>query len=141
MKTPEEIANHPKARLHREIVARLRESGSVKGAEQSWRLFQRNPRVWKRILTFGLALPDRQAKLNKVAFPDSNQCQVDAALEAGNNLNRLHDLACGRASIATDSAGHYKTGAKGLKTIRTAIASRPPGRKLGRGRGTAESQS
>jgi hypothetical protein len=29
MKTADEIANHPKARLHRELVATLRDSGSV----------------------------------------------------------------------------------------------------------------
>jgi hypothetical protein len=36
MKTSAEIADHPKARLHRELVAILRDSGSVKGAEQTW---------------------------------------------------------------------------------------------------------
>jgi hypothetical protein len=47
---------------------------------------------------------------------------VDAALKAGNNLNRLYELACGRASIAKGSAGHYKIGGKGLEIIRHATA-------------------
>jgi hypothetical protein len=125
MKTAIEIANHPKARLHRDIVTRLRDSGSVKGAEQSWIRFRLNPRLWKRIVTYGLSFPQQQAQLNKIAFPDSNAAEVDAALNAGNNLNRLYELACGRASIATDAAGRYKSGAKGLKIVKSAIAVGP----------------
>ena len=143
MKTAEEIANHPKARLHRELVARLRDAGSIQGAEGSWARFRLNSRLWKRIVTYGLTLPERQAQLNKVAFPDSNPAEVDAALNAGNNLNRLHDLACGRASLATDSAGHYKTGAKGLKIIPHVTVPAAPSRlrEPARDRGTAESRS
>ena len=118
MKTPAEIANHPKAQLHREIVARLRVFGSIEGARLSWNQFRLNPRLWKRIVTFGLAAPESQAKLNKIAFPDFNLAEVDAALRAGNNLNRLNELACGRASIAKDSTGHYKIGTKGLKIVK-----------------------
>jgi hypothetical protein len=122
MKTPTEIANHPKARLHRELVEALRASGSVKGAEQTWLRLRLNARLWKRIVTYGLGLRERQLQLNKVAFPDANAAEVDAALRAGNNLNRLHELACGRASIARDSAGHYKMGKKGLMIVRHATA-------------------
>jgi hypothetical protein len=118
MKTATEIANHPKARLYREIVVRLRGARSLEGAAQSWVHFQRHPRLWKRIVTYGLAVPERQAKLNKIAFPEFNLPEVDAALNAGNNLNRLHELACGLASIKTDSAGHYKMGDKGLMIVR-----------------------
>ena len=118
MKTAAEIANHPKARLHRELVERLRASGSAKGAEQSWIRFQRNPRLWKRLVTYGLGQPEQQVKLNKIAFPDSNLAEVDAAIKAGNNLNRLYELARGRASLARDSAGQYKKGGKGLRIIR-----------------------
>lgn len=117
MKTAIEIANHPKARLHRELVARLRDSGSVYGAEETWGRLRLNARLWKRIVTYGLALPERQSQLNKIAFPDCNLAGVDAALEAGNNLNRLYELACGRASVACDSTGSYKLGSKGLKII------------------------
>ena len=122
MKTPAEIANHPKARLHQEVVATLRASGSVKGAEQTWVRLRLNTRLWKRIVTYGLGLRERQLQLNKIAFPDGNAADVDAALRAGNNLNRLYELARGRASIARDSAGHYKVGAKGLKIVRHATA-------------------
>ena len=72
MKTATEIANHPKARLHRELVERLRASGSAKGAEQCWIHFQLNSRLWKRIVTYGLGLPEKQSLLNKIAFPDFN---------------------------------------------------------------------
>jgi hypothetical protein len=143
MKTAAEIANHPKARLHREIVERLRDARSLEGAAQTWLRLQRHPRLWKRIATFGLAVPERQAKLNKIAFPDSNLAEVDAALRAGNNLNRLYQLACGRASLVTDVAGHYKVGGKGLKIIQHATVPRTPSRAQAtiRGRDTAESQS
>lgn len=122
MKTAAEIANHPKARLHRELVERLRASGSMKGAEQIWRQLRLNARLWKRIVTYGLGLRENQLLLNKVAFPDLNMAEVDAALRAGNNLNRLHELACGGASIAKDASGNYKIGSKGLRIIRHATA-------------------
>jgi hypothetical protein len=115
MKTATEIADHPKARLHRELVARLRDSGSVDGAEKTWDRLRLNARLWKRIVTYGLALPARQSQLTKIAFPDCNLAEVDAALEAGNNLRGLHALACGRSSLAKDSSGNFKTGGKGLK--------------------------
>ena len=104
MKTPDEIANHPKARLHRELVGRLRDSGSIYGAEKMWDHLRLNVRLWKQIVTYGLASPERQSQLNKVAFPDCNPAEVDAALEAGNSLARLYDLACGRASLASRGA-------------------------------------
>ncbi|MEY2498205.1 MAG: hypothetical protein QOD12_1761 [Verrucomicrobiota bacterium] len=117
MKTAAEIANHPKARLHRELVETLRASGSMKGAEQTWTRLRLDARLWKRIVTYGLSLPEKQLLLNKIAFPDFNGAEVDAALEAGNNLHKLHELATGRASIAQDAAGNYKIGGKGLKTV------------------------
>jgi hypothetical protein len=143
MKTTAQIANHPKARLHQEIVAVLRASGSIEGAEQTWRRLPLNPRLWRRIATYGLDRPERQTKLNKIAFPHSNLAEVDAALKAGNNLNRLYDLASGHASIATDSAGRYKIGAKGLKIIQHAAVSRAPSRahETSHDRGIAESRS
>jgi hypothetical protein len=62
--------------------------------------------------------------MNKIAFPDCNLVEVDAALEAGNNLRGLHALARGHSSLARDSSGHYKQGEKGLKIVKT--AARPP---------------
>ena len=94
----------------------------MKGAEQTWVRLPLNARLWKRIVTYGLGLRERQLQLNKIAFPDVNAVEVEAALKAGNNLNRLYELACGRASVAKDSAGHNKVGAKGLKIIRHAPA-------------------
>ena len=120
MKTPEEIANHPKARLHRELVSKLRASGSMKGAEHTWTLLRLNQRLWKRIANYGLECPRRQLQLNTIAFPDSNWMEVDAALRAGNKLNKLYELACGTASIAKDSAGNYKAGVYGLKIVKHA---------------------
>ena len=105
MKTAAQIASHPKARLYRELVATLRASGSVKGAEQAWLRFRLNARLWRRIVNFGLGSNERQFQLTKVAFPDSSPVDVDAALNAGNNLNRLYELACGRASIVKDFGG------------------------------------
>jgi hypothetical protein len=124
MKTAAEIANHPRASLYRELVERLRASGSAKGAQLSWTRFKLNPRLWKRIVTYGLALSERQSQLNKIAFPECNLAEVDAALAAGNNLGRLFELASGHASIAKDSAGHYTTGNKGLMIVKHAAASR-----------------
>lgn len=124
MKTAAEIANHPKARLHRELVERLRASGSAKGAEQSWIRFQLNPRLWKLVVTYGLGVPEKQLLLNKIAFPDFNAAEVDAALKAGNNLHKLHELASGRASIAKDLEGLYKVGNRGLMIVKHAAAGR-----------------
>jgi hypothetical protein len=120
MKIPAEIANHPKARLHQELVATLRASGSVKGADETWSHLKLKPRLWKRIVTYGLGLRERQLQLNKIAFPDADAAEVDAALRAGNNLNRLYELACGRASIARDTEGRHKMGRKGLVILKHA---------------------
>ena len=118
MKTATQIADHPKARLHREIVARLRVFGSIEGARLAWPRFRENRRLWKQIVTYGLSDRERQAKLNRIAFPETNFDAVEAALQAGNNLNRIDELACGRASLALDSDGRHKIGAKGLKIVR-----------------------
>jgi hypothetical protein len=127
MKTPAEIANHPKARLHRDLVAMLRASGSVQGAEQTWLRLRLNARFWKRIVTYGLGLRERQLQLNKVAFPDANATEVGAALQAGNNLRKLYELACGHASIAKDSAGRYRLGRKGLMIVKEVTSGLPHG--------------
>jgi hypothetical protein len=122
MKTPAEIANHPKARLHRELVEALRASGSLKGAEQTWMRFRLNARLWKRIVNYGLGQREKQLVLNRIALPEFNGAEVDAALRAGNNLRNLYDLACGRASVTRDAAGDPKIGNKGLKIVRHAVA-------------------
>lgn len=118
MKTAAQIASHPKARLHRELVTRLRAFGSIEGANRAWQRFPLHSQLWRRIVTYGLSATESQAKLNKIAFPETNFADVDAALQAGNNLNRIYELARGRASIARDSAGHRHIGAKGLKIVK-----------------------
>lgn len=129
MKTAAQSASHPMARLQRDIVARLRAFGSIDGAKLGWTRFRENSRLWKRIVIFGLDLPERQAKLDRIAFPETNFAQVDAALKAGNNLDRVHELAVGLASIATDSTGHFKIGRSGLKIVKrqpNRISPKPP---------------
>lgn len=121
MKTAARIADHPKARLHREVVTRLRAFGSIEGAKLARLGFRENQRLWKQIVTYGVSDLDRQGKLNQIAFPKTNFAAVEAALRAGNNLNRIHELACGRASLAIDSAGRFKIGAKGLMIVRGGI--------------------
>jgi hypothetical protein len=118
MKTAAEVASHPKARLHRELILLLRARSSVEGAELAWREMRLNARLWSRAVRFGFGIPLRQSQLNTVAFPEHNRTEVDAALKAGNNLRGLYDLACGRAWIARDAEARYKPGRKGLKIIR-----------------------
>jgi hypothetical protein len=120
IKTAAEVASHPKARLHRELVVLLRAKGSIEGAKLAWREMTLKPRLWNRLIHYGLGNRERQWQLNMVAFPEYNRAQVDAALEAGNNLRGLYDLACGRASIVRDADGYHKLGRKGLKIIRHA---------------------
>jgi hypothetical protein len=118
MKTVAEVASHPKACLHRELVVLLRAKGSIEGAELAWRQIRLNSRLWNRLLNYGFGNRERQLQLNMVAFPEYNRAEVDAALEAGNNLRGLYDLACGRASIVRDADDCHKLGRKGLKIIR-----------------------
>src|SRR5213078_1689638 len=99
----------------RNLVARLRASGSWEGAKHTWSVLRLNQRLWKRIARYGLDRRERQLQLNKISFPDCNWTEVEAALTAGSELERLYELACGKASIARDSAGYYKIGAHGLK--------------------------
>jgi hypothetical protein len=90
----------------------------VQGAEQTWLRLRLNARLWKRIVTYGLDLPERRLQLNKIAFPDTNATEVEAALKAGNNLRKLFELARGHASIAKDSAGRSRLGRKGLMIVK-----------------------
>ncbi len=95
MKTAAEVANHPKAHLHRELVTFLRARGSIAGAELAWREMPSHRRLWRRAVRFGFGEVLRQEQLNHVAFPRHNRAEVDAALAAGNNLRALHELASG----------------------------------------------
>jgi hypothetical protein len=128
MKSPAEVAAHPKARLHRELVARLRAAGSIKGAQHMWSRLRLNRRLWKRVTTYGLDHPDRQLQLTEIAFPDANTMDVDAALQAGNKLHGICELARGNASVGKDMHGRYKIGCKGLKIIRHGKVEAPSAR-------------
>jgi hypothetical protein len=121
MKNPEEIANHPKARLHRELVAVLRATGSAEGAEKEWVRMKCNLRRWRRLETYGFGSIEQQLRLNRVAFPACNFQDVAFGLTAGNKLHELYELACGRASIARNSAGQPRRGNKGLIIIRHSV--------------------
>jgi hypothetical protein len=120
MKTYAEVANHPKARLHRELVALLRATGSLEGAGKTWEHLRRNPRHWRRIETYGFGSTEQRAQLNKVAFPDCNFQEVDIGLAAGNRLHQLYELARGHASIAKDSRGLPRKANKGVLIIKLA---------------------
>src|SRR4051794_18676444 len=118
MKTATEIANHPKARLHRELVRILRGYGHIGAAVVAWReIRRRRPRLWGRVVEYGLAEPSTQAQLNRVAFPDHNHAEVEAALAAGNTLRTLDELAAGRAWLARDDHGNFKRGRRGLRVF------------------------
>jgi hypothetical protein len=117
MKTPTEVANHPKARLHRELVAILRATGSLEGAGKAWEHLRRNARRWRRIEIYGFDSTERQAQLNKVAFPDCNFEEVDIGLEAGNRLHQLYELARGHASVARDSRGLPRKANRGVLIV------------------------
>ena len=109
-------------RLQQDLVAMLRATGSVEGAEQFWRRIKFDKRFGKKVAHYGFAVPARQIRLTKVAFPKCNFSEVDDALKAGNKLHQIYELACGRSSIAKDSAGQYKVGNRGFKTVRHATA-------------------
>ncbi len=118
MKTAAKVASHPKARLHRELVALLRSHGNIAVAVVAWREIRLRRGLWARVVQFGLDRPEQQSQLNRVAFPEDNHAEVEAALAAGNNLRTLHDLASGRAWVARDENGNYKLGRRGLRVFR-----------------------
>lgn len=116
MHTLAKIAADSKARLVKALVATLRSRG-FNARRDSWSVMQRDERLWNEIVSHGLYAPQRQSWLSKIAFPDFNEAEVDAAMHAGNNLNRLYEIARGKATIATDSAGNWIRGKKGYRII------------------------
>lgn len=108
--------------LQRDVVHILRQSGSIAGAERAWGRMKANVPLWSKVSQFGLDSTARQEQLNAVAFPEHNHTEVDAALQAGNKLHALYELASGRASLVRDSSGSYKTGRRGLIVISTVKA-------------------
>lgn len=117
MKTVASVAKNRCVRLQQELVETLRATGSIEGAEQSWQRLNFNKSFGKKLACYGFQKRERQLLINKVAFPDLNFMEVDAALKAGNNLRQLYKLASGCASIARDSNDQYKKANKGLLIV------------------------
>jgi hypothetical protein len=117
MKTAAQIANDAKVRLQRDLVRMLR-AGEKYARHDKWRAIELDKRLWKELAAYDLVDRERRSHLNKVAFPDANHAEVDAALKAGNNLNQIYCLACGQASIPKTSTGGLMTGKKGLKIVK-----------------------
>ncbi len=86
----------------------------------AWRELRAQRSLWARVVHFGLASPERQLQLNRIAFPQHNHAEVEAALTAGNNLRTLYELASGRAWAARDDCGNYRQGRRGLRIFRKA---------------------
>jgi hypothetical protein len=121
MNTFASVAKNRAIRLQQELVVILRETGSVEGAKLFWHRIDFRKGFGRKLACYGFAKRERQLLINKVAFPDVNFVEVDAALKAGNRLRQLYDLASGRASIARDSNDRYKPANKGLKVVRLTI--------------------
>ena len=116
MKTAAQIANDAKVRLQKEIISILRRGGPIM-LSQNLKDIMDDPKLAKELESYDLHTPPRLSYLKKIAFPDYNREDVDAALEAGANLNDLFKIARGRAYIAKDSVGRYLNGKKGLKIM------------------------
>jgi hypothetical protein len=117
MKTVGPVAKNRCVRLQQELVEMLRATGSIEGAEQFSLRVDFKKSFGKKLACYGFGKRERQLLINKVAFPDLNFIEVDAALKAGNKLWQLYQLASGRASVARDSSDKYKPSNKGLKII------------------------
>ena len=117
MNTVASVAKNRAIRLQQELVGVLRATGSLAGAEQYWRNVDFKKGVGRKFACYGFAKRDRQSMINKIAFPNVNFVEVEAALKAGNKLRQVYELALGRASIARDSNNQYKQAKNGLKII------------------------
>jgi hypothetical protein len=117
METITPVTKNRCVRLQQELVEMLRATGSIEGDEQFWLRLDFKKSFGKKLACYGFGKRERQLLINKVAFPASNFTEVNAALEAGNKLWQLYQLASGRAWIARDSNDKYKPSNKGLKII------------------------
>jgi hypothetical protein len=117
MRTVASVAKNRAIRLQQELVAILRETGSIEGAKLFWHRVDFKNGFGRKLACYGFEKRERQLLINKVAFPDLNFIEVDAALKAGNKLRQLYELASGCASIAQDSNGLYKPANKGLMIV------------------------
>src|SRR5450432_3649734 len=122
VKTPARFTNDLKIRVQKDAVETIRILGQSEllrrmGHRQRRDLIRiflsKKKKLWAEMEGCDLVASERLSHLNKVAFPDFNHEGVDAALKAGNNLNDLYALACGRAFITKDGKGNYVIGTKG----------------------------
>jgi hypothetical protein len=104
-------------RLQQELVSILRATGSIDGAERYWKRIDFNKGFGRKLACYGFHRLERQLMINRVAFPEINFVEVDAALHAGNRLRQIYALAHGEAWIARDLNQQYKIARKGLKII------------------------
>lgn len=116
IRTAARSVSDAKGRLVRDLVAVLRSKG-ISAQRSCWKDFQRNESLWDEIRDYGLGSKHRQSWLSRIAFPGARHDEVDAALDAGNNINRLYDIARGKAKIATDAAGNWIRGKKGYRIV------------------------
>jgi hypothetical protein len=117
MRTVAAVAKNRAIRLQQELVTILRETGSIEGANVFWRRVDFKKGFGRKLACYGFEKLERQLLINKVAFPDLNFNEVNAALKAGNKLRQLYELASGCASIARDSNNRYKPANKGLMIV------------------------
>jgi hypothetical protein len=112
MKSPAQHANDAKVLTQQKVIKylRIRPKSCLK---ERWLLLPIGKKLWEDVQAYKLDNRQERTRLNKVAFPDFNHEDVDAALKAGNNLHDLYDLALGKASIEKDSKGNYQRGRKG----------------------------
>jgi hypothetical protein len=111
------VAQDRTVRLRQELVLRLRETGSIEGATKFWRNLDFKSAFGKELAAHGFEGRWQQGRINKVAFPDVNFVEVEAALSAGNNLRQIYKLAVGTAAIARDSNNRYQPREKRLKIV------------------------
>jgi hypothetical protein len=111
------VAKNRAIRLQQELVPMLRATGSLEGAKRYWRHVDFSKGFGRKLACYGFDKPERQLLINRVAFPQINFAEVDAALSAGNNLRQISALASGKAWVARDQNEQYKRAKKGLKIV------------------------
>jgi hypothetical protein len=121
MNTTAPLAKNRAIRLQQDLVSMLRATGSFEGAERFWHRIDFAKGFGRKLACYGFDRADRQALINRAAFPEVNATEVEAALAAGNKLTELHQIACGHASIARNANDQYQCGRKGLKVVATKI--------------------
>jgi hypothetical protein len=99
----------------------LRATGSIEGAKRFLHRIDFAKGFGRKLARYGFARAERQALINRVAFPEVNAAEVEAALAAGNKLTELYEIACGHASIARNANDQHQCGRKGLKVVATKI--------------------